>query len=99
MKNPRKVKFLSAASFAGSTCLLTLSAVPAAAAPPERFNFLVVCEFFFSQLFCFGQKGSVIQTDTPSGNSINQVFVRTSSAIYQGTTTDAPLLVSSELTQ
>ncbi len=89
-------------SIAASVALLALPAAPAAAAPPERFDFPEVCSFIpvpSNRLVCFSQSGRFSLTDTPSGKTIMQAAVTTSSTVYEGPATNGTVAAWSENTQ
>ena len=102
MKNPRKRKFRLGVSFLASSAALALSATPAAASPPQHFDFNEVCNYVpapLDHLVCVSQTGRYSQTDTPSGKTVTRSAVATSTTVYQGPTKDGTVTAWSDTTQ
>jgi hypothetical protein len=102
VKNPKDIKWLAAVPFVASTGLLTLLAVPAAAAPPNPFELPEQCSYFpepTNILACFSQSGQISRTNTPSGNTITRASVTTTSAVYDGPTKQGTQIARSRTTQ
>ncbi|MDQ0820819.1 hypothetical protein QFZ79_003192 [Arthrobacter sp. V4I6] len=102
MKNFRNLKFRAGVSVLASSAVLALSATPAAAAPPHHFVFAEVCNYVaapYDHLVCISQAGRFSQTDTPSGKTITQSAVTTSTTVYQGASKNGIVTAWSDSTQ
>ena len=102
MKNPRNLKYRAGASVLASSAVLALSAAPAAAAPPQHFVFAEVCNYVaapYDHLVCISQSGRFSHTDTPSGKTITQSAVTTSTTVYAGATKNGVVTAWSDSTQ
>lgn len=102
MKTPISLKSLAVVSALSSIILVALSALPAAAAAPERFSFPEVCKYVpapFNKLVCFSQTGRFSHTDTPSGKTITHTAVTSSSTVYDGRSKYGSVSTWSETTQ
>lgn len=102
MKNPRTLKFRAGVSFLASGAALAISAAPAIAAPPQHFAFPEACNYVpapYDHLVCISQAGRFSQTDTPSGKTITQTAVTTSTTVYAGSTKNGQVTAWSDATQ
>lgn len=102
VKKARNRKFRAGVSFLASSAVLALSASPAAAAPPHHFVFAEVCRYVaapYDHLVCISQSGRFSQTDTPSGKTITQSAVTTSTTVYAGPIKNGVVTAWSDSTQ
>jgi hypothetical protein len=102
VKNPKNLKFRAAVSVLASSAVLALSATPAAAAPPQYFEFAEVCNYVsapYDHLVCVRQTGRFSHSDTPGGKTITHSAVTTSTTVYQGTTKNGRVTAWSDSTQ
>ena len=67
-----------------SLSLIALSAAPANAAPPERFEVPEECSVLFGNTVCTSSSGWLHQTETPSGVVTVVGEATFNSAIYEG---------------
>ena len=61
------MKLTAAAALVASIGLLAISAGPAGAAPPTRFDIPEECSIFLGNLVCIKQSGQFVTQATPSG--------------------------------
>jgi len=102
VKNPVNLKMRAGASLLASGAVVALSATPAAAAPPQYFEFAEVCNYVsapYDHLVCVRQTGRFSHTDTPSGKTITQSAVTTSTTLYAGPSRNGTVTAWSDSTQ
>jgi hypothetical protein len=102
VKNSRNLKYRAGALVLASGAVVVFSATPAAAAPPKHFEFAEACNYVAAphdHLVCISQGGRFSQTDTPSGKTITQTAVTTSTTVYAGATKNGAVTAWSDSTQ
>lgn len=102
MKNPQALKWLAAVPIVASTVVLTLPAVPAAAAQGHRFELPEQCNYFPGRtniLACFSQSGDIRQSIGPGNNPVTYVRVTTASTVHQGPSKAGTTIARSKTTQ
>jgi hypothetical protein len=102
VKTRRNPTYRAGVTFLASGAALALSATPAAAAPPQHFAFAEVCKYVaapYDHLVCISQSGRFSHTDTPSGKTITQAAVTTSTTVYAGATKNGTVTAWSDSTQ